>query len=245
MISEITFSKRFTSFWNEALPNANNYIRLINAGQVQATHKPLSPAPRKHNVALINVLAFEIYRSLVSRRTEASALSSPTFFRGRIFTSALKGSRAYIDRFGSFQSYKLPFSTPEQRQLKEIVGLLVERYGPKKSPVVDPKFDGCGFVDQCFGDILIGKRLVEVKSGERSFSVSDLRQILVYCTLNHYSKTPFNIDSIEIFNPRMGTCFSEKVETVALRLSALNSGELFAEIQRFISDGAFAEVVEG
>lgn len=245
MISEITFSKKFTSFWNEVLPNANNYIRLINAGQVQATHKPLGPAPRKHNIALINVLAFEIYRSFVSSGAESSAMNTPNFFRGKLFAAALKAARAYVDRFGSFQSYKLPLLAAEQRQLKEIVRLLIERYGPKKAPVVDPKFDGCGFMDQCFGDILIGRRLVEVKSGERSFSVSDLRQLLVYCTLNHYSKTPVDIDAVEIFNPRMGACFSEKVETIATRLSALNSGELFAEIQRFISDGAFTEFVEG
>lgn len=245
MISEITFSKRFTSFWNEVLPNANNYIRLINAGQVQATHKPLNPAPRKHNVAIINVLAFEVYRNLVNRRTESQALSSPAFFRSRLFASALKSAKKYVDRFGSHQSYKLPFSPAEEQQLKEIVRILIERYGSSRSPVVDPQFDGCGFVDHCFGDILIGRRLIEVKSGERSFSVSDLRQLLVYCTLNHYSKKPFNIDSIEIFNPRMGACFSERVETVAIRLSALNSGELFAEIQRFISDSAFMEVIEG
>ncbi|MBA4109365.1 MAG: hypothetical protein C0487_07215 [Leptothrix sp. (in: Bacteria)] len=157
----------------------------------------------------------------------------------------MKSAREYVDRFGTHQTYKLPLSAAEQSQLKEIVRLTNSRYNWQLSPTVDPRFDGCGFVDQCYGDIIIGQRLVEIKSGERTFGVSDLRQLLVYCTLNHYSRAPVQIDSIEIFNPRMGACFSEKLETVSLRLSALNSHELFAEIQKYISDGAFTEVVEG
>lgn len=245
MISEITFSKKFTSFWNETLPNANNYIRLINGGQVQATHKPLKPAPRKQNIALINVLAFEIYKRLTAQKSAYTIVSAPSFFSGKLFASCMKSAKEYVGRFGTHQMYKLPLSLAEQAQLKEIVRITNVRYNWKLGPTVDPKFEGCGFIDQCFGDIVVGQRLVEIKSGERSFGVSDLRQLLVYCTLNHYSKNPVEIDSIEIFNPRMGACFSEELETVSLHLSALSSRELFSEIQKYISDEPFIEIVEG
>lgn len=43
MISETTFAKKFTSFWAQLLPNANNYIRLVNGAMVQSLYTPEKP----------------------------------------------------------------------------------------------------------------------------------------------------------------------------------------------------------
>ena len=40
MISELTFSRKFTSFWNQLLPNANNFIRIINGSLIEDVYPP-------------------------------------------------------------------------------------------------------------------------------------------------------------------------------------------------------------
>ena len=119
--------------------------------------------------------------------------------------------------------------------------MYVRYVAQNSSSKIDPKFDGCGFINESYGDLISDDKLIEIKSGERRFNLTDLRQVLIYLVLNHYSKQPFNISSIELFNPRMGIAFAEEVENFCLNISALNSQELFSEIQKFIVDNNFVE----
>lgn len=41
MISELTFSRKFTSYWNQLLPNANNFIRIVNGSLIDDVYPPL------------------------------------------------------------------------------------------------------------------------------------------------------------------------------------------------------------
>ncbi len=40
MISELTFSRKFTSYWNQLLPNANNFIRIVNGSLIDDVYAP-------------------------------------------------------------------------------------------------------------------------------------------------------------------------------------------------------------
>ncbi len=53
---------------------------------------------------------------------------------------------------------------------------------------VSPRFEGCGWLDECEADFLTSNVLVEVKAGDRAFRSIDLRQVLIYCALNFASK---------------------------------------------------------
>lgn len=100
---------------------------------------------------------------------------------------------------------KLPLSKEELRDIHSISIHMVE-YFPPRAPhlIFDPSFDGLGFLNSAEGDILFGDSLIEVKAGYRNFSVNDIRQLLVYLTLNHYSRSPHEINKVELYNPRMG-----------------------------------------
>ncbi|MGI2030331.1 hypothetical protein [Endozoicomonas acroporae] len=80
--------------------------------------------------------------------------------------------------------------------------------------VVDPSLPGCGFINPAKGDLINQRTLIEIKSGERKFSVIDLRQILTYCTLNHFSESPYNIKFIELYNPRMGISYRDNIDNL-------------------------------
>ncbi|MDI3429627.1 hypothetical protein QLG02_04700 [Aeromonas sp. V90_14] len=250
MISEATFSKKYTSFWNETLPNSKNYVRLINSGLLQAIYEPFSPADRKNNTALVNVLFFNIFRHANENKLRFENYNRPSFFESNEFIQMQNKSIEYLSRFSYGNECALPLSDIEKRQTLQLFRMIYSRYMDRHKRfidddftlIIDPVFDGCGFINESVGDFLFGDTLVEIKSGERSFSSIDVRQVLTYLTLNHFSKKPYKINKIELFNPRMGISFSESVESFCKNLSALSSQELFSEIEKFIVENNFIEV---
>ncbi|MDP5133607.1 MAG: hypothetical protein NWQ54_22215 [Paraglaciecola sp.] len=242
MISESTFSKKFTSFWNEILPNSKNYVRLINSGLLEPVYEPFDAADRKNNTALVNVHSFTMLRELCNKSQTSDQLFSNAYFKSQRFDFLLNMDLKYLSKFSYGAECTLPLSDKEKEQARQLFKQMYIRYFANNLKVViDPKFDGCGFINESFGDFISGFKLVEIKSGERRFSLSDLRQLLVYLALNHYSRNSFHITHIELFNPRMGIVFTEAVDSFCLNLSALNSQDLFAEIQKFIVDNNFVE----
>lgn len=241
MISETSFAKRFTSFWNELLPNAKNHVRLVNSAYRISTHRPLLAPERKSNIAFVNVLAFEIYRYSIINQIDERKIAKPEFRRSHEYLYLIEKSSNYLKRFSDQQGYELPLLNKEHRQAVEIAKLILKRYHWRSNSKIDPKFDGCGFINPAVGDILLDRTLVEIKSGDRPFNLQDLKQVLIYCTLNHYSKLTSPIERIELYNPRKGTSFSEEIADFAINLSALSPQQLFSEIESFISQESFCE----
>lgn len=242
MISEVTFSKKFTAFWNQILPNSKNYIRLINAGLIERVYEPLTPARRKNNTALINVLSFELVKAVTTNQLSIDNVSNKYFFKSDEFKFILELSMTFLSRFSYGNNVDLPLEHDEINEVLVLYKAIYTRYvANSKNIQVEPEFSGCGFINQANGDIASDQTLIELKSGERSFSVMDLRQVLTYCTLNHFMKTPLLIDKIELFNPRMGIAYSEDIESFCQNVSALSSLELFSEVQKFITDSNFIE----
>ncbi len=242
MISEASFAKRFTSFWNELLPNAKNYVRLANSVARISTHKPLPTPKRKQNTAFVNILAFNLYHQITNAEQNSIVTFDPGFRNSDELMAATIKSNQYLQRFHEHAQHELPLSNFEWQQTVDIARLLVDRYGYDQDPEIAPSFDGCGFINRAEGDIFIKDTLIEIKSGERSFSLVDFRQVLIYCTLNHFSKRRMDIRSVELFNPRMGILFSDSVDDFARGISSLGAPELFAELESYISSTNFTEI---
>lgn len=244
MISEVTFSKKFTSFWNEILPNSKNYVRLINGGLLNAEYSPFAPSPRKQNIALINTLSFFILREIVKKKNRFILNSLSSYFKSIDFSSIMDKSLHYLSNFSYGKDFSLPLTTAELNEINQLVNLMHNHFTHKNNNnviYIDPEFDGCGFINPSYGDLIYNNTLTEIKSGERKFSLTDIRQLVVYLTLNYYSNIPYPIKRIELFNPRMGISFSEDVESFCLNISALSSTELYSEIQKYVTDNNFIE----
>lgn len=244
MISEASFAKRFTSFWNELLPNAKNYVRLANSAARVATHRPLPAPARRQNTAFVNTLAFNLYCRVTANRQDIRTLLATAFRDSEELKADVARSARYLQRFRDYAPHELPLSEAEWRQTLEITQILAERYNYTQSPIIAPKFSGCGFLNPAEGDLLVRSKLVEIKSGERSFSLVDFRQVLVYCVLNHLSNTKADIQSVEIFNPRMGILFSDTIDNFAIGMSSLGALELFSELGSYVSNTTFTELID-
>jgi len=242
VISETTFSKKFTAFWNDLLPNANNHIRLINGGLIVAEYEPYVESKRKENNALVNVIAFGLLRDISLKKITPADIWAAKFTKSARFEKILQESLRYLDRFSYGKKCNLPLEQDELVLALNLYRQMHARYlKPRGKLIVSPRFPGCGILNEAQGDILKNDTLIEVKSGERKFSVTDLRQLLTYCTMNHFSTKPYPIKHIELFNPRMGISFSDTLENLCKQLSALPSLEVFSEIQKFVTDNNFIE----
>jgi hypothetical protein len=244
MISEVTLAKKFTSFWNQLLPNANNFIRLINGGLVEACYEPFENTQRKENISLINILSFKFFKSVVKKEIGLDVLAEKSFFASDYFNKSLTSSLIELKRFSNKPNFSLPLIEEELKEVQLLFKQMYARYREKIGVMeVAPIFQGCGFVNQSEGDIYFIDTLVELKSGARKFSVTDIRQVLVYCTLNHYSsKEKRQLENIELFNPRMGLVYQSTVKDLSENLSSLSPEDLFFEIQSFITENNFVEI---
>ncbi len=242
MISELTFAKKFTSFWNQLLPNEKHYVRLINEGLFEVFDAPTGQGNRKENIAFINELAFELYKSIVQKEIKISDIDNIKFYQENTFNIIYEKARSRLAKFAYGSNFSLPLDANEFHTMKQLVMRLHTRYFQSLVDITaSPFFSGCGYINNSFGDLYIPGKLIEVKSGARNFGVVDFRQVLIYCTLNFYSKKSVKIDNIELVNPRMGITYSSKIDDLSNNLGSLDPEDLFFEIKQHITENSFIE----
>ncbi len=106
----------------------------------------------------------------------------------------------------------------------------------KSKIIVRPVFDGCGYIDASEGDVILGDVIYEVKTVERQFRGTDIRQVVTYAALNSLSKQ-YTVSNIGLFNPRSGMYFQENIDVLCWEISGKTGQELFSEIEKAISSG--------
>jgi hypothetical protein len=231
MISERQLSMNYSSFWRGIAPLADAYWRAQNL-QVERFAEPLHTKRERQSRGFVNELAFE---SFVRVLADGNKIDGGAFRKAA--ESAKESVANYISRFTQIDNKILlrDFSS----ELPEVVAI-AERLDKFFSPSLEmgsnafrPKFSGCGLLMAAEGDVLVDETLFEVKAGDRNFRVSDLRQLLVYCALNH-KKPIANITRIALVNPRIGISWSSDLESCSRAISGRSSAELLDDIVDFV-----------
>ncbi|HEM8180727.1 TPA: hypothetical protein U2M35_002120 [Providencia rettgeri] len=239
MISELTFSRKFTSFWNQLLPNANNFIRIVNGSLIKDIYPPLCESANKANNVFVNECAFNLFSAIQSNQIDKGLLLKDTLFYSVEFQEVFDKTTKNLKKFSYGSNFQLPLSIQEYKTIREIAESIFKRYSLTHDVEVSPRFDGCGIINNSYGDIYHSNMLIEIKSGDRKFSVYDLRQLLIYFTLNFYSKNRRNLKTFELFNPRMGIAYSESIVTLCKELAFSQPEELYFQIMNSITDENF------
>jgi len=97
-----------------------------------------------------------------------------------------------------------------------------------------PHFRGCGYIDNSYADVIADNTLYEVKTVDRPFRGSDLRQLLTYAALN-LSSGQFNIRHLGLLNPRRGIFYRVEPDALCLGVSGSRAQELLSEIISTVS----------
>jgi hypothetical protein len=229
MISERRFSTTFTAFWNQALPRGDAFLRRINGTYSQYRTEIDSPS----NVdgdrrSIVNELGFRLFREGWKKQDITTQLVHNLY----------KNVQQYIAAIARRED-KLIFSPPsaqeikESKEIAESLSLFFSR--SKGTPLLFwPEFPGCGIIQQCKGDMLYGNTLVEVKSGDRTFRITDLRQVLTYCCLNFASRK-YDLRFVTLLNPRRGVFYEAPIDELVTACAGVRAIDLFTDMVTFIS----------
>jgi hypothetical protein len=233
LISERTFSDRYTSFWSQCLPIAEEVVSAINNRWRETFVTSRSEPSREVRGDLVSEIGLRWFGDSVRRGRLVGGEPS----RARLDRLAAEAS-AFVGRLRGSPVPELPPPSPteleEARALARTLALFVRERAGEGAIVPHPPFAGCGLLATCRGDLLVGQTLYEVKDVARGFRQPDLRQLVVYCALN--SAAPrHDIQRVGLVNPKRGTFFDCKLEWLARSLSGQGSAELFAEILDFVS----------
>ena len=203
MISERQFSEQLSGFWNQCLPlltpqavtemNIHGNPMPDSRGFVA---KPLEPKEDSANNDLVADTGFGIFTAAIQAGKSVYSIRN---------TALLKQvSESAVERINRLRRTEGRGQVKHLRGMDDSMGLAVrledffEGEGAGEL-VIQPRFKGCGILDSCYGDLLMGNTLYEVKCIERNLRSIDIRQILAYCALNYQSKQ-FDITDVCIVN---------------------------------------------
>jgi hypothetical protein len=224
LITEKRFALSHHDFWHDLLPMGEHYIRTANLA-VKRYCQPLK-ATFPHLNGVINELSFRLFAVSVHNGIE------PEDIPPEVVSSEADNAVNFIRRFRQHSRtpvrLPLPAETAEAIQLTKRTRLFFQISGAQQL-TCRPNFPGCGWLSECDGDVLAGKILHEIKAGERSFRMLDIRQTLTYCALN-YSAHAFEIDGVCLLNPREGVYFHEDLSALCEALSGRSPIEILGDI---------------
>jgi hypothetical protein len=221
MIAETTFSKSYSSFWQEHLPWLNDYVHTVARDSSRESLKSIKVIEDAEYRAINNVMAFTLFKNTVNDIDRSFD----------VLFSETKNILKWVPR-NNLQSYVLndlhkSIITFQSEQL-------IARYGFKNS-LFYPRFSGCGILMNCNGDLLVDNCLSEIKAGVRQLAPSDFRQLIIYAALDWIAGSNYKIDLIELFNPRQNIFWSESIDIFIKVVSGETKEELFENIGQFLT----------
>ena len=234
MISETTFARDYGSFWKNTTPTMDGFVRKINAGLYEREFPEMAGAVPPNRRGFVNSIAFEAF-SLGIAQQKSGVLVDP--IQTRVIVAQTKVASKWQTLASSAGSFSLPMSIDEKidaiQQNDRLEVVFRDRFGHLS---VGPRFNGCGIIDGCAGDILKERTLWEVKAGNRDFRAIDLRQLVTYTTLNFASKQ-YAISKLGLFNPRTGKSFDIDLDVFCYEVSGRTASELLPLIAYAVSNG--------
>ncbi|TLX47219.1 hypothetical protein C1E24_10480 [Pseudoalteromonas phenolica] len=229
MITVTQLSRNYPSTWRKTFPFLNRLVKKCNL-QKETFDDGIFSTSEPTRRALINETGFYLYKKMME-----SQINKTNDLTQEVITEVANTAFSYIKNLDFNPEQLAPLSEEEINESKLIAGNLFHYffyYEKGKSITISPHFSGCGLVSDCYGDILAGTTLYEVKSGERDFRIADLKQILIYLTLN-YSLHQNSINQIGLINPRLGNYIVLSVKDAIELASGQSTVDCFNELINF------------
>lgn len=231
MISDISFATGYQSFWDNITPYLGNYIKIKNLENGSFGEDEFPSGSNTDRRSLIAEYAYRVFCWEIKHYGK----NIPNVYKNMIQIKAAK----YIAGFGDNENVNVPLLEEELYESQEIINRLHKFFFNKKSVNLinpAPLFKGCGFIDMCQGDVLFENTLFEIKTVDRSFRATDIKQVLLYAALNSVSKQ-YTIKKLGLLNPRRRKFVEEDIEHISIQISGKPAQQLFDSIIFFISGG--------
>lgn len=223
MISERKFATSYISFWNTIIPFGDYYIHNLNKSVERFSSKIETESPPEKR-ALIAEMGFEHFiKSIKNNDVEIEKIILET-----------------NHRISKILNDQKEFQTLTETDKTEIEGISknLHKYFKDKDELqilIRPVFQGCGIINTCEGDLILNDEIIEVKSVDRGIGIADVRQVLVYLSLQ-YSASEKVSNNIVFVNPRRGVFTKIATSELAILISGRELFDLLGQIVLFISE---------
>ncbi|MDF2931373.1 MAG: hypothetical protein K0R36_704 [Chryseobacterium sp.] len=217
MISERDLAEKFTDVWKQHFPLLTaSYMKLFNEARPKIVNQEIATNHSEDiRYDLVSQLAFNIVEKVSSKKIDYDDVWKEKNLESIIEKTALEIWRKSL-------SYKeINLLETEKSDCQNICNNIFEFLN--KTTVVSnsfkPRFSGYGIISDLIGDLEIDGILYEIKTVQRNFRSSDIKQLIIYLALSHVQGDVI-WEYAGLYNPRKGTYCVFNVEKLIYHISA-------------------------
>ena len=216
MITERDIAEKFSIIWKQHFPLLTpNFMRVFNEAQIFNINAPI---PINENVRndIVSEVAFNIVeRITVEKSTVEEFINKKNNLEKIVATTA-----KIIWKTDNYSDKDLVLNEFELNEIKRICNNSLEFIDKVKKSQLQfkPKFKGYSFIPDLVGDLTIDDTLFEIKTVNRNFKSSDLKQLFIYLALQQVSNG-LNWKYAGLYNPRKGTYCKFNIKSLIYNLT--------------------------
>lgn len=231
MIGATRFVGAYLSFWKSMTPTIDLFVRQINLDLYERVEPPTEYQVDPSRSALVAETAFALF----DQQSGQDGIEE-NFFENFVEQSGAEARRrlALLNVDNIVDVLNAEELDAVKELFRRLSSFFSERFRPEL--IVRPNFPGCGFIDRSEADVIYDGTLFEVKTVERTFRASDIKQLIIYAALNKKAESYF-IRDLGIYNPKRGTKFVMSLDDICLEIAGVSAIELLESIAYSVASG--------
>lgn len=217
MITERDIAEKFSVIWKQNFPMlTSNFMRVFNEAQVKAINSNIIPTKENVRYDIVSELAFNLAGKESNQEVIVDELNKDDVFTKELITETART----IWRSGNYTEGDLVLNVIEFEEVVSICKNILEFIEKMKIDnfIFEPKLIGFGPVPNLIADISIDDTLFEIKTVNRTFRSSDLKQLFIYLALKQVSGE-VNWKYGGLYNPRKGLYCKFNVKGLVYNIS--------------------------
>jgi len=216
MISERDISEKFSAIWKQHFPLLTpNFIRVLNDTQISSINTKPVLALGEVRYDLVSEAAFNLSElAFINKTTPSEVLTKEEEIK------IIELTAKSIWKSGNYTESDLYISDIEKLEVVAIAENTLEfidKLGGQ-GVIFKPKLRGYSFIPDLTADISISDSLFEIKTVNRNFKSSDLKQLFIYIALRQVSERE-NWKFAGLYNPRKGVCYKFNIKNLIYNLT--------------------------
>jgi len=216
MISERDISEKFSAIWKQNFPLLTpNFIRVFNDTQITGINTTQVIALEEVRYDLVSEAAFNLSEfAFLNKLTPIEAFTEDEQIR------IIQETARSIWKSGNYSENDLTISDTEKQEIISIADNtleFIEKLGGQ-DVLFKPRLKGYSFIPDLCADLSIGDSLFEIKTVNRNFKSSDLKQLFIYIALRQVSDKE-NWKFAGLYNPRKGVYCKFNIKTLIYNLT--------------------------
>lgn len=229
MITERDIAEKFSIIWKQNFPLLTpNFMRVFNEAQIDMINLKSIPTNDEIRYDLVSELAFNLAAELI----ETDITPGQFFIDYTSVIQLVSKTARNIWKSGNYSQEDLKLNESEECESILICSNIIEFVNKikKENHVFMPKLKGYGVIPDLIADISIDDTLYEIKTVNRNFRSSDLKQLLIYLALQQVTGE-MKWRNGGLYNPRRGVYCKFNIKSLIYNISGgKSSNEVFENL---------------